>query len=128
MGMQTTCVALCKCSFGSMPVPMIVLPSTVNVFSLPAGTTSDNLPFANILPFGMCQSMGNPMVIAATVAALGVMTPMPCIPMTFSPWSPPSPTVQICGKQALNNGAKLNCIWGGMIEIKFPGQVTVMIP
>ena len=57
----------------------------------------DNKPFVNILPFGMCMSLANPMVAAATAAALGALTPMPCIPVTPAPWVPGSPTVLVGG-------------------------------
>ena len=65
---------------------------------------------------------------AASTAVFGVLTPMPCIPATTSPWSPGCKTVKIAGQLALNNSSKLDCIWGGKIEIKFAGQMTVNIP
>jgi hypothetical protein len=88
----------------------------------------DNKRLVNILPFGMCQSLSNPMVAAATAAALGVLTPMPCIPNTVLPWTPGSPTVLIGNMPALNNSCKLNCLWGGMIQITNPGQQKIQIP
>ena len=51
--------------------------------------------------------MANPMVAAATAAAMGALTPMPCITMTVAPWVPGSPTVQIANMPALNDGSKL---------------------
>jgi hypothetical protein len=81
----------------------------------------------NILPFAMCQSMANPMVAGATAAALGVLTPMPCIPMTVAPWMPGSLTSLIGGMPALNNSCKLMCNWGGVIEITMPGSMKTMV-
>ena len=87
----------------------------------------DNKSFVNILPFGMCSSMANPAVAAATAAALGVLTPMPCIPVTIAPWMPGSPTILVGGMPALTAQSKLMCNWGGVIQIVFPGQVTTIV-
>jgi hypothetical protein len=92
-----------------------------------AATIMDFVPFVNIKPFGMCTSPSNPMVAAATTAAMGVLTPMPCIPVTVSPWSPGSPTVKLNNFPALNATSMLNCTWAGVITITFPGQVTETI-
>jgi len=86
----------------------------------------DHIPMLNIMPFGMCSSMANPEVAAATAAALGVLTPMPCIPMTSAPWIPGVPTVLIKNNPALNNSCKAMCNWGGVIQILSPGQTKVM--
>ena len=82
----------------------------------------------NIMPFGMCASPANPTVAAATAAALGVLTPMPCVPMTMAPWVPGSVTVLLANLPALNNSFKLLCTWGGVITVAAPGQFTEMIP
>jgi hypothetical protein len=59
---------------------------------------------------------------------LGVLTPMPCMPVIPAPWAPGSPTVLIANMPALNNSSKLMCAWGGVIQISSPGQGTVEIP
>jgi Domain of unknown function (DUF4280) len=82
----------------------------------------------NILPFGMCNCPSNPMVAAATAAALGVLTPMPCIPNTPMPWTPGAVTVKLNNFAALDNISTLNCIWGGVITFTNAGQTTHMIP
>ena len=79
------------CSFGAAPSTLIVLPvNQVMTSSQPAATIMDHVPMVNIAPFGMCLSVANPTVAAATSAALGVLTPMPCIPNTPAPWTPPA--------------------------------------
>ncbi|WP_420249253.1 DUF4280 domain-containing protein, partial [Citrobacter sedlakii] len=60
-------------------------------------------------------------------AALGVLTPMPCIPVTIAPWMPGSPTILVGGMPALTAQSKLMCNWGGVIQIVFPGQVTTIV-
>jgi hypothetical protein len=111
------------------PSTLTVLPiNRVMTSSLPAANIMDNKPMMNVMPFGMCQSPANPTVAAATAAALGVLTPMPCIPVTVAPWTPGSPTVLVGGMPALNNSSKLMCMWAGVISITNPGQATETIP
>jgi hypothetical protein len=76
----------------------------------------------------MCSAPTNPVVITATAAALGVLTPMPCVPATGAPWAPGSPTVLIGNAPALDSTSKLMCNWAGVIQITSPGQATVQIP
>jgi hypothetical protein len=120
--------AMLQCSFGAAPSSLVVLPQNAVLTGTPAATIMDNAPMMNILPFGMCNSPANPMVAAATAAALGVLTPMPCIPVTAAPWAPGSPTVLIGNMPALNNSSKLLCNWGGAIQITQAGQSTTTIP
>lgn len=118
-----------QCSFGVAPTPLTVLPtSMVMAGGMPAATIMDNAPMLNVMPFGMCSAPSNPQVIALTAAALGVFTPAPCIPVTPAPWVPGAPTVMIGNMPALDNNSKLMCTWGGVIQITFAGQVTVMVP
>jgi hypothetical protein len=118
-----------QCSFGAAPSSLIVLPTNqVLAGGPPAATIMDSKPIINIPPFGMCSSLSNPTVAAATSAALGVLTPMPCVPVTTAPWVPGSPTVLIGNQPSLSNQSKLMCSWGGVIQIVSPGEFTVMEP
>jgi len=80
------------------------------------------------LPFGVCLSLANPSVAAATSAALGVLTPMPCIPVTPAPWAPGAPTVLLANQPALDNTCQLTCMWAGAIAVVTPGQTSQLIP
>lgn len=121
--------ATLMCSFGLTPGQLIVLPiNRVMTSSQPAATIMDHKPFVNIAPFGLCASIANPMVAAATAAALGVLTPQPCIPNTISPWIPGAPTVLLGNQPSLDNTCKLNCLWAGVIQVVVPGQFTELIP
>ncbi len=128
MGQQVCMGAMLKCTFGLTPGTLMVLPTNLVLTAVPDANIMDNKPMMNILPFGMCQSMANPMVAAATAAALGVLVPMPCIPMTVAPWMPGAPTVLLGNMPTLNNSSKLMCMWGGVIGIDVPGQFTVLVP
>ncbi len=126
MGFLVVAGAMTQCSFGVAPSSLVVLPvNRVLGGGPPAANIMDNKPMMNILPFGMCQSPANPMVAAATAAALGVLTPMPCIPVTAAPWMPGVPQVLIGNMPALNDGCKCMCNWGGVISINFAGQVQI---
>lgn len=116
------------CSFGVAPSSLIVLPQNrVTTSYMPDANIMDNKPIVNIPPFGMCSSPANPTVAAATAAAFGVLTPMPCIPATVAPWAPGSPTVLLGNMPTLNNSCTLNCMWGGVITFVQAGQVTVQV-
>jgi hypothetical protein len=119
---------LIQCSFGVAPVPLGVLPANRVMCTTPAANIMDGKPMVNVPTFGMCSSPSNPTVAAATTAAAGVLTPMPCVPVTPAPWVVGAPTVLIGNMPALNDKSKLMCIWGGVIQINFPGQVTTQVP
>lgn len=128
MGFAVCGGAMCCCSFGVAPSSLMVTPENKVVSMMPLATIMDNVPMKNILPFGMCSSLANPQVAAATAAALGVLTPMPCIPVVSAPWVPGSPTVLIGNKPALNQNSKLICNWGGVIQINSPGTGNIQVP
>jgi hypothetical protein len=120
--------SLLQCSFGAAPASLLVLPKNrVLASNMPAANIMDNIPIVNIAPFGVCSSLANPTVASATAAALGVLTPMPCIPATTSPWIPGAPTVLIGNMPAADTTCKLMCMWGGIIQVVMPGQFTVMV-
>jgi hypothetical protein len=117
------------CSFGAAPSSLVVLPVNRTITSqVPDANIMDHVPMVNIMPFGVCMSIANPTVAAATAAALGVLTPMPCIPNTPSPWVVGAPTVLLGNQPTLDNVSKLMCIWGGVIQFVTPGEFTVMVP
>jgi Domain of unknown function (DUF4280) len=129
MAKQVCMGAMLKCSFGMAPSSLMVLPvNRVLTSNVPAANIMDHKPMVNILPFAMCQSIANPMVAAATSAAMGVLTPVPCIPVTTSPWVPGAPTVMLANMPTLNDSSKLMCNWGGVIEVTMPGQMTHDVP
>lgn len=129
MANQVCMGAVCQCTFGAAPSTLVVTPENKTLTSsVPAATIMDNVPMKNIMPFGMCSSLANPTVAAATSAAMGVLTPMPCVPAIAAPWAPGSLTVLIAGKVALNDTSKLMCNWGGVISINNAGQMKHQIP
>lgn len=128
MAIQVCLGAMLQCSFGAAPSSLVVLPANRTLTTTPAATIMDHAPLVNIMPFGMCSSPANPTVAAATAAALGVLTPMPCVPATAAPWVTGAPTVLIGKMPALNNTSKLMCNWGGVIQVVNPGQTKMMIP
>lgn len=130
MPKQVCMGALLQCvPFGVAPSSLIVIPKGPLVMTPAplAATIMDFIPIANIPPFGMCTSIANPTVAAATAAALGVLTPMPCLPVIVGPWKPGAIKVKIGVFPALPNTAICNCAWGGVIKINYPGQIKVDI-
>ena len=128
MPKQVCTGAQLQCSFGVAPSVFNATPRPELTSNMPAGTIMDHVPMMNIMPFGMCSSPSNPQVIAATAAAMGVFTPMPCVPVTPAPWVPGAVNVLITNQPALDNTCKLMCTWGGVISVAMPGQLTHDIP
>lgn len=116
-----------SCSFGMAPSVLNVLPAARVMSSMALASIMDNVAMVNIMPFGMCSSLANPTVAAATAAAMGALTPMPCMPVIPGPWVPGSPTVLVGGKPALTNSCNLTCAYGGMIKITGPGAFNIQI-
>ena len=112
-----------QCSFGMTPAPLSVIDSTRPKLSssLPVANIMDYVPMTNIPSFGMCQSMANPQVAAATSAALGVLTPQPCIPVVTAPWSPGG-QLKVANFPVLMDNGKCMCNWAGQISFTFPGN------
>jgi len=126
---QVTNGAMLQCSMGIAPSSLVVLPTSRTLAGdQPAANIQDHVPMVNIMSFGMCMSLANPVVASATAAALGVLTPMPCIPATIAPWTPGVPTVLIGGMPAVDNNCKAMCMWAGVIQVVTPGQLTVEVP
>lgn len=112
-----------KCSMGSSPAALTVLPiRTVFLTGKPKANISDHTPMVNIAPFGLCRSLANPTVAAATAANLGRLQPMPCIPNTPAPWIGGKMDVLEKGQPALLDTCKLQCVWAGTISFINNGQ------
>ena len=127
MPQQVKMGAKLACSFGSAPASLIVLPvNLTNAEGPPAANIMDFKPIVNIPTFGMCSSLANPAVASATSAALGVLTPQACVPVT-APWAPGSPTVMIGKMPALNNTSKCMCSWAGVITITNAGTTKTNV-
>ena len=127
MGSIVVTGAALTCTFAVPPGPgtLTVLPSPHKASQMPIATVMDNKPTTNIATFGMCQAPTNPAVSTATTAALGVLTPMPCVPATVAPWAPGALKVKVGKMSALLSDCKLNCTHLGVISITSPGQVKV---
>jgi uncharacterized protein DUF4280 len=121
--------ATLACSMGSSPAKLSVLPGDETYGgSNPAATVQDMKPGVNLAPFGMCSSPSNPQVAAATAAALGVLTPQPCVPAAAGPWTPGSKSVAVAvGPAVLSDVCQCVCQWGGQIQVQDAGQTEVEV-
>lgn len=129
MAKQVCSGAQLKCSFGAAPAALNVMPGHMGETGGPAAANiMDFVPMTNIPAFGMCRTPSNPAVAAATAAASGVLTPVPCVPVVMAPWAPGASMVLIGNMPALNDASKCICSWGGVIEVADPGQVAIDIP
>ena len=107
--------ALLQCTCGSAPSALTVTSQQqVKIGNQLAATVMDNMPAANIPPFGTCTVL--------TSAASG--TPTPCALAPAGPWTPGSTSnVSVGNLHGLLDTDKLLCSIPGTISITNPGQV-----
>lgn len=129
MGYQVIGGATLRCTQGTV-VSVLAIPPAHRVDGAfrSAANISDHRPMVNIQPFGLCRSPANPAVAAATAAAMGVLTPQPCLPVIPAPWSPGSSAVLLDRLPALNDCSTCLCAWAGIISVAAPGQMSIIIP
>jgi hypothetical protein len=132
MAIQVGNGTVLTCTIGAAPSTLLAPPLNRTLAGgAPAANITDFKPILNILPFGMCMcmcmSMANPMVVVATAAAMDVLTPIPCVPLTVVPWTPGVPMVMVGKIPTLDINCKYMCTWAGVISITSPGQFTVMV-
>lgn len=126
MALQAVTGATILCTMGLAPGQLVASQTMVLAGGLPAATIQDAAPMTNLTPCGMCTSLANPTVASATAAALGVLTPMPCVPAPIGLWSCGT-SVMIGGVPALSMDGQLTCSYGGSLKILSPGQTVVNI-
>lgn len=112
-----------RCSMGTSQAKLTVLPlRTVFLTGQPMANISDHLTMVNLAPFGRCRSLGFPATAAATAAAHGKLTPMPCSHNTPFPWMGGKDDYIVKGDPALLKSSTCSCLWGGTISIVDDGQ------
>ena len=126
MSLFVTSGASLMCTFGTAPATLVATNAMgVQVGGKPIANIADASGGSNIPTFGMCNSLANPAVAAATAAALGVLTPQPCIPQTGA-WIPTNPTVLAAGKPCVTQDCTCMCMYAGSISVVNPGQMMVV--
>lgn len=111
------------CSMGTGNALLVVLPERrILLDGQPQANIMDHKPMTNIPSFGLCTSLANPVVAAATAAHHGCLTPMPCVPNTTSPWQKGHEKLLLKNFPALCMDDKLSCTWAGTISITDCGQ------
>ncbi|WP_429854603.1 PAAR-like protein [Brevibacillus porteri] len=115
--------AILSCSSGSKQ-SRLKMPFSHGVFvkGKPQVSIMDFVPNINIMPFGKCISLKNPAVASATAANNGVLTPMPCTPLTTMPWMDGKADKMVGGHPALLNKSTNMCFHCGLIKIEDDGQ------
>lgn len=111
------------CSMGTGNAVLVVLPERrILLDGQPQANIMDHKPMTNIPSFGLCTSLANPVVAAATAAHHGCLTPMPCVPNTSSPWQKGHEKLLLKNFPALCMDDTLSCAWAGTITITDCGQ------
>lgn len=116
------------CSMGTSPgVLFVTSQQALKIEGKMVATIKDSAPMSNISPCGMCTSSANPTVASATAAALGVLTPMPCIPSVSGMWTTAQTKLTVGGTPCLGINSQLICSYTGNLKITSPGQMKVIM-
>lgn len=109
---------LCQCSMGVAPTPVNFISNLMvaDAAALPFGNMTNFTPFLNIIPFGVCKSMANPVTASLTALAFGVLTPGPCIPTPTGPWLNCSMKALVCNMPAVTDKSMCICAFAGTIK------------
>lgn len=115
--------ATLKCSYGDRQSKLkIPAHHRVYIKDKPQANIMDYVPNLNIPPFGMCSSMANPTVAAATAANKGKLKKMPCMPVITMPWINGKTDSMVGTAPALLNKSTNMCMYCGRITIEDDGQ------
>jgi Domain of unknown function (DUF4280) len=114
--------AALQCSMGTTPATFSASGQAVGA-PTGAGVISDIGP-QSVPGFGLCTSMANPQVAAASTAGL---VPQPCIPVIAAPWTPGSTSVTLDGQPALDDASQCLCTWAGTITVSSAGQTDTTL-
>jgi hypothetical protein len=125
MGKMVCTGALMSCSMGTSSSAFQA--TKTNVIGPTAAGVITDFDLASIPPFGLCQSLNNPQVAAATAAEHGVLTRQPCTPLIAGAWTPGSAKVTIGEVPALDDSSNCVCSWGGTITVSSPGQENTTV-
>lgn len=127
MGIAVVAGAMVTCPFGTTPANLMVTSQNVVVAEGKPVATITDTSVANIPTCGMCSSLANPQVASATAAALGVLTPQPCVPAVAGTWIATQTKCLVGGKPCLTGEATAICSYGGTLSIIDAGQKKVVI-
>lgn len=127
MGIAVVAGATILCPFGTTPASLAVTSQGIVLAEGKPMATIEDASAANIPTCGMCSSLANPQVASATAAALGVLTPQPCIPAIAGTWTAVQTKCMAGGKPCLTTGATAVCSYGGTLNIINAGQTTVLM-
>lgn len=127
MGIAVVTGAMILCPFGTTPANLVVTSQSTCLAEGKLLATITDTSVANIPTCGMCSSLANPQVAAATAEALGVLTPQPCVPAIAGTWTAVRPKCIVGGKPCLTSEATAVCSYGGTMSIINAGQKTVLV-
>jgi len=136
MSQQVYAGAELVCSLGSNYSNLIIAsPDDAEGKDRRVANIMDSIAVLNIVSFGLCSSINNPAVAAATTADIppgadretgtgtNRVVPQPCLPLTVGSWSPGAAHRLANGLPALTDTCTLKCAFGGTIGVKNPGSV-----